>query len=127
MGYMQHHAILVTTWNSDAAEDIHEKVVEIIKAHKLHEEMVSTLSGVVVNGYRSFAVFPDGSKEGWDTSENGEEARDAIVEMLETYRYEDGSTAMDWVEVQYGDDNLNSYIVRHSDEEERMEVPGSED
>ena len=54
-----------------------------------------------VNGYLSFAVLPDGSKEGWDEAEAGERARDAIVAELRRWVYDDGSSPVEWVEVEY--------------------------
>lgn len=112
MGYMVHHAILVTTFDEQAAKVAHKKASEIF------DRLVSGITGIsesLVNGYHSFAIFPDGSKDGWEDSDEGDEHRAAFVAWLETQQYEDRSSRYDWVEVQYGDDNGKTMIINDSD------------
>jgi hypothetical protein len=77
---------------------------------------VSRIVGPAVNYTRTFMIGPDGSKEGWDISDCGDAFRNAFVAWLNAYRYSDGSSPLAWVVVQYGDDNGETLIVRHSDE-----------
>ena len=65
--------------------------------------MVSNVVSAVANGYASFAVLPDGSKEWWEESRKGDEARQAIIDWLERQAYEDGSNKFSWVEVSFGE------------------------
>lgn len=111
MGYIRHHAILVTTYNQDLAKKAYAK------AQGLFEEQVSQLAPPATNGYQSFmiVIFPDGGKEGWDTSEQGDSHRTQFIEWLEAQRYSDHSSSYDWVEVQYGDDNGETCIINDSD------------
>lgn len=111
MGYMRHHAFLVTTFDQGRAQAAHEKAMGIFG------QLVSELNESIVNGYYSFAIFPDGSKEGWGTSDQGDEGRALFRNWLELQRYEDYSSPYDWVwvEVQYGDDNRETRIVADSD------------
>jgi hypothetical protein len=74
---------------------------------------VSPLSPETMNGYQSFFIPPDGSKEDWDESEVGDDQRDKFIEQLKLMEYEDGSSPICWVEVQFGDDNNISSIIRH--------------
>jgi len=120
MGYMRHHGIMIT--GSDLHEDslfnkdnyltisiVHEKAKQIFP-----EKLVSDLQMSVMNAYKSFAIFPDGSKEGWSDSDEGENRRDAFIKWIQ------GDTRsrsfIDWVEIQYGDDERMTRICRHSDE-----------
>lgn len=110
MGYIRHHAIIVTggDWND-----------EIKKAHEFAMKLGCTVTEIVlspVNGYRTFCVVPDGSKEGWSESDSGDGRRDAFVAYCEGTRYGDGSGPLDWAEVQYGDEERETLVVRHSDE-----------
>lgn len=109
MGHMRHHAIVVTTWNHELIDQAHAKAVELGMS-------VSNVTSEVTNGFRSFLVAPDGSKEGWDQSDQGDQQRDAFIEWLDEQRYEDRSTALDWVVVQFGDDNRKPAIIRDSDQ-----------
>jgi len=108
MGYIRHHAIVVTSWDSGVASVAHMKAEEIgLKVTAAVE------SGV--NGYVSFMVCPDGSKEGWQASSDGDEKREAFKRWMLGTRYDDGSGPLNWAEVQYGDDNRETLIVDHSD------------
>jgi hypothetical protein len=60
-------------------------------------------------------VAPDGSKEGWDNSNTGDEQRAELVAWLESQRYDDGSTSLDYAEVQFGDDDNDARILRCGD------------
>ena len=104
MGYMRHHAIIVSSWDAKPLADAHQRAVPLFRPGQ-----VSAISPEMVNGIQSFAVFSDGSKEGWAESAAGDSARDALVEILD-----DGSTSVRWVEVQYADDDRETKIVRDS-------------
>lgn len=116
MGYMRHHAIIVTAVGAfeDAVREAWAMVEQAAHNHNC-PEILSPLSEVVTNGARSFALFPDGSKEGWPESDSGDSLRDEVVRILEGFRYEDGSSPLAWVEVQFADDELESKIIRDSD------------
>lgn len=107
MGYMRHHAIVVTGYepdNHDRVADAYGKAVSL-------GLNVSNVIESPVNGYRSFLVAPDGSKEGWDDSDAGDKRRDAFVDWLRSL--EDGWLA--WAEVRYGDDDGQAAVIRGSD------------
>lgn len=109
MGYMRHHAIVVT----DGGYGDHIELAE--EAATAHGCAVSPIVKSPTNGYRSFLVATDGSKEGWPESDTGDERRAAFLAWLETTRYEDGSCPLRWVEVQYGDDEGVTKVVSDSD------------
>lgn len=116
MGYMRHHAIIVTSSDKES----------LATARGVANGLFGTVSEIVpsiTNGYASFLVAPDGSKDGWNDSELGDGARDAFVNWLDTQRFADGSTLLNWVEVQYGDDEGDTHVVRHS--EERLQYEGT--
>lgn len=115
MGYISHHAIVVTdSGYGDFIDKAHARAVE------LFGPLVSGIIASKVNGNRSFFVAPDGSKEGWDDSNIGDIDRDRLITYLRTFEYEDYSTPLAWVEVQYGDDDLETVIIADSDEHARQ-------
>lgn len=106
MGTIAHHAIIVTG-SSESIERAREKAVEIFKVdpedHELFNRIMGhpVIAGVTnivasgVNGYDSFMVAPDGSKEGWGLSDEGDKRRKELLDWLEAQgRY-------DYAEVQY--------------------------
>lgn len=122
MGYMRHHAIIVTSslpdreMGADYIDLAHAKAVELGMS-------VTSVTDEVTNGYRSFLIAPDGSKEGWGESDAGDSRRAAMIEYLDSQRYDDGSSPLDWVVVQFGDDEMITRIIR-DDAEHRRENYG---
>lgn len=114
MGYMRHHAIVVTTYDRARATLARKEAAAIFGDDSVTGVVVST-----VNGMCSFLVPPDGSKEGWDESDAGDERRAKFVVWLDSTRFEDGSSPYAWAEIQYGDDNGETLVTRHSDEDHR--------
>lgn len=109
MGWIRHHAIVVTggEWGNTTISDAHEKARSVFP----------TVSGLLpsgVNGFKTFLIPPNGSKKGWPRSGAGDSRRDAYIEWLREQTYEDGSSPLDWVEVQYGGTGLGPGIVRYS-------------
>lgn len=110
MGYMIHHAI-VATFCGDVDQPIMEKV------HALLEGSPGvTTSETVINSYRtvSLVLGSDGSKEGWQDSEDGDTRRDDLVQLLRENDHRD------WVEVSFGGDepHLHTKLLRHGGESE---------
>lgn len=94
MGYIRHDAIIVTTWNKDRLQLAHQFAKDV-------ELPVSEIVEGWTNGYCSFLIAPDGSKEGWDDSNKGDEARIKLIEWIRA----NPSLYFDWVHVSYGGDN----------------------
>ncbi len=112
MGYIQHDAVIVTV--SGYANDRDFAPGPKVKAFResLPEEWRALVVGPVrsvVNGYDTYAFLPDGSKEGWRDSDQGDEYRSQFDSMwlrsvsAETSRW--SSTALGVVAV--------SVAVRH--------------
>lgn len=109
MGYIRHHAIIVTSLES-YIDKLYTKALEIFNPCQVGDIVVST-----VNEYFSFLIGPDGSKEGWNESWDGNDNRQKFIDYLETFRYSDNSSPIDWVEIQYGDDDGVTMIINDSD------------
>lgn len=114
MGYIKHHTIVVTGWQTEAVEEAREKAVEIFKK-SCEEEilmtgsniLVSEIIGGLVNSQNSFFIAPDGSKEGWGTSDNCNNARAAFLDWLEG-----SNNYCDYIEVVFGGDDEHESIIR---------------
>ena len=104
MGRMRHHAIIVTSWDRDCLDEARAKAQGLFR-------YCSAITGSGMNGNMSFLVPPDGSKEGWAESDVGDAARKGFVAWMNEQRYEDESTPLDWVEVEFGGDGGEAVIV----------------
>lgn len=104
MGHVRHHAIIVTS-NDYEIKKAYSKALEIFG------ENLSEITPITVNGYQSFLVPPDGSKEGWPESECGDDRRREFKDWLDSQAYEDHSTPFSWIEVYYGGDDNEPMIT----------------
>lgn len=109
MGYMRHHAIIVTGI-MPYIETAHRKAADIFGPRvqdPFHDSTpVTPITFRTINTYQSFAVLPDGSKEGWTQSDTGDEKHNEFIAFLE------GSSSVDWVEVQFADDGGDDRVIR---------------
>jgi len=108
MGYIKHHAIAVTSWDTTLIEKAHKKAITIF------DDRTSNIVESHINGYKSFFIAPDGSKEGWGDSDNGDEERELFIKWINKQAYEDGSNSLRFCEFFYGDDNGKSLVESHN-------------
>lgn len=102
---IRHDAIIVTCQNG----------VELATHRQLACDLGLDCSEIVcskMNGYLSFMIAPDGSKEGWDASDAGDDARAAWV------KFADERGEVDFIHVWYGGDVSDTpYIENHNNKE----------
>lgn len=121
MGYMRHHAIIVTAWDN-SIQKAHAEAIRLFHipptgpASYDRVAEVTDITPESVNGYRSFFIAPDGSKEGWGHSDTGDTARNAFVHWLMDAPKRD--QYFQWVELQYADESGHNHIVRSNQEDE---------
>ena len=108
MGYFIHHAIVVTSWSEKRTKEAHN-YARIIFAEL--NACVSEITPMVTNGYTSFFIAPDGSKEGWPESDACNEARDEFFKKINSL---DGF--VDAVEISFGGDepSVNTEVIRYN-------------
>lgn len=133
MGYMRHNAVVVT-FSDYILEPLHAKHlgIEPLDVEAFRESMPEEFRNLVVgpirsvtNGYVSWFFAPDGSKEGWDTSHEGDQWREKFIALF-THAYDDGSSAFDVVEIQYGGDYVRQFGAAVTvDFPGRLEADGS--
>ena len=121
MGYTRHHAIIVTADASNVVvnggvsekekfSNLHGEIADLAANARDMTHYVSEITPVSTNSYASFFIAPDGSKEGWTTSDNGDVFRDAVIGVLNE-RIASGLW-VSYVEVQYCDDEGDNRITR---------------
>jgi hypothetical protein len=100
MGTIQNDAIIVTGYKEEIL-NAHKKAMEIFNAdYDGHQEinLVSPRINHVINCDETFIVSPDGSKEGWDMSDEFNRRRNLYISYLKSRGYH-----LDWVYISYGE------------------------
>lgn len=105
MGYIRHNAIVATTWDRHGI-DAAATEARRIGLHVLGPDVAD------VNDWFTICIPPDGSKEGWEESDQGDEKRAAFRTWLASKVSEDGGYYFEWCEVAYGNDDMSAEIVR---------------
>ena len=100
MGYIRHNAIIATAWQAEAVTALTEY------ARNLGAEAL--VGGEVTNGYMTVCITPDGSKEGWETSSEGDERRAKIKQWMRDHA---DQLYFEWCEVAYGNDDAKAEII----------------
>ena len=77
MGYIRHNVIVCTFWDMKRAELCHSKAKEIFGKY------VTEITPESTNGYCAFMIPPDGSKEGWAESVDGDCRRERFRKWLD--------------------------------------------
>ena len=118
MGYIKHHTIVVTGWQDEKVKEAHSKAKELFDKHfeeePIHDggsRLVSDIIDGMTNGQLSFFIAPDGSKEGWETSNNGNSARKEFLDWMN----KSSDNYCDYVEVVFGGDDEHENIIRSKD------------
>jgi hypothetical protein len=87
MGMIQHDALIVTVQepykpaSPTPIEQAHALAVRLYATIGM-EQLVSPVVRGVMNGYASFFIAPDGSKEGWDDSNKSDQIRALFKQEL---------------------------------------------
>lgn len=96
MGYIAHHAIAVTASDKGNANTGRQKAESM-------GLQCTDIVGSNTNGYYSFLIIPDGSKEGWDASDKGNHARKEWCDWARDAYAQ--NVWLDWVLVRFGGDD----------------------
>jgi hypothetical protein len=111
---IRHHTIAITSADRAVLETLRMQIINIYKEKmeaKKGAQLVSPLVESLINNFCTFYIAPDGSKEGYDASEDGDVIRKLIIELINKLKQLDGENPVRFVEVFFGDDTTKSEIV----------------
>lgn len=115
MGYIKHHTIVVTCWDKAHLKAAQKQAKKIFKkAFKNNgilvsgDKLISNIVPGLANAQDSFFIAPDGSKEGWDTSDIGNDARAEFLAWL----FANDDNYCKYIEVCFGGDDSADDITR---------------
>lgn len=105
MGYFAHDTVLATSWYSDCPD------IEAFRQtlpEKWRPLVIGPIPGVVNFG-QFYAFLPDGSKEGWQDSHDGDKYRQQFIELFKDAKYPDVVT------VRFGGDYQAEFGKPHAE------------
>lgn len=110
MGTIRHNVIIVTcdSYNHKDMIKVHMKAVELFGM------LVTSITSTPTNGFLTFFIAPDGSKEGWGESNEHDIKRKELCDYIDTFAYKDGSSSFKYVDVCYGEtfDGNTTYVEK---------------
>lgn len=114
---IRHHTLVVTVHDQKLAEKLRLQISDLYKKNmeaKNGFQLISPIVASLIGGYYTFFIAPDGSKEGYDLSDDGDMIRTKVIELLESYKTNDATFPVSYVELFYGDDFLSPQVIRHN-------------
>jgi hypothetical protein len=118
MGFIRHDAIILTG-APRGLEPVRDRALQHFQGSCVR---VSEMTGTTMNNTASFLVAPDGSKEGWADSDEGDRLRAEFVKWLAV----DGPL-IDFIEVRFGGDESYEAWVRTPTDDEFRHVEAGRD
>ena len=117
MKNIRHHTIIITGNDKAKLERLRNEIINLYKEKmeaKKGFTLVSPIVDSLINNFCTFFIAPDGSKEGYESSEDGDIIRKYVIELLKKQKDADGEDLFRFVEVFYGDDNKECRILNHN-------------
>lgn len=81
MGYIRNKCIVVSGWGAKRVSTARDRAIAFYAENGV-EKLVGELVPHAVNGGAAFLIAPDGSKEGWGTSDQGDAAEAEFIAFL---------------------------------------------
>lgn len=112
MGTIKHHSIIVTGFDKIQINIVRTKAIELFTIENYdisdHSNLVSNIL-FGMNGYMSFFIAPDGSKEGWSDSDFCDNVRAEFIKWMDDNQKD---ICCDYIEIKFGGDDNYSKIEK---------------
>ncbi len=116
MRNIKHHTIIVTSHDQKTLQEIRNKLVELVKSNveaSNGSRIIGELVESLINNFYTLVVYPDGSKEGHETSDDADILRKKIVEYLTSFNQQHPERTVNFIEVFFGSDDGKAGMLNH--------------
>jgi len=113
MSQYKHHAILITTRDKKLIDELRIKVRDFFlkgMQAKTGINLVGDITPSIIGGFYTLVIYPDGSKEGYETSVEADKIRAKIIETIKEMNSKKGCEEIRFAEVSYGSDSEPSAV-----------------
>ncbi len=107
MKQYKHHAILITTRHRKLIDELRIKAKDFFlkgMQAKTGHTLIGEITLSIIGDFYTMVIFPDGSKEGYETSEEADNIRGKIIAAIKELNQKVGNQELSFVEVSYGSD-----------------------
>ena len=111
-----HHVITITVQDEQVCNFLRGEIIAIAKKRmqvKNPDTLLSNVQESLINNFFTFSFCPDGSKEGYETSVEADDARKDIIQLLTNFKNQ-SSSVIYFIEVAYGDLESSFQIINKS-------------
>ena len=115
MRNIQHHTIVITCNDRNVLESIREKAIQLYKSDmeaSNGSKLLTEIHESLINSYFTFFVIPDGSKEGYDASDDADIIREKLIAFIKPLALS-SDYHLSYVELTFGDDTGKAVILNH--------------
>ena len=117
MKNIKHHSIIVTSNDFSTLELVRKEIVFLFGKNmeaRQGEQLISPIIPSLINKFCSFFIAPDGSKEGYDASDDADLIRRKTLDFLNSLSERNGENAVRFVEVCYGADDQKAMVLSNN-------------
>ena len=116
MRNIKHHAIIITAHDLKLLQEVRTSIAEMVKQNIEASNGIRLLGEItesLINNFYSMTIFPDGSKEGHETSDDADILRKKITEYLNQLNKTNKENPVNYIEVYFGSDDATAGMLSH--------------
>ncbi len=105
MKQYKHHAILITARDRKLMDELKIKTKDFFlkgMQAKTGYKLIGEIIPSIIGEFYTMVIFPDGSIEGYETSEEADKIRAKIIDAIKEINQKKGSQEISYAEVSYG-------------------------
>jgi len=116
MRNIKHHSIIITAHDQEFIRQIRVKIIDLVKVGVEASngvKLIGEITESLINNYYTLVVYPDGSKEGHETSDDWDIVRKKIIDLLVLHNKNHPDNPVNYIEVSFGADDGKAAIVNY--------------
>ncbi|MCU0417563.1 MAG: hypothetical protein MUE33_10310 [Cytophagaceae bacterium] len=113
MRNIEHHALIITCNDLEVMQDLRTTITGLYKIHmeaSHGEKLITPIYESLINHYYTMSLIPDGSKEGYDASDDNDAIRSKVIQLLKEKSTSD-RYHLSFIEVRYGGDQEKKEVL----------------
>lgn len=113
MKQYKHHVILITARDRKLMDELRKKAKDFFLnglQAKTGFKLIGEITPSIIGEFYTMVIFPDGSKEGYETSDEADKIRAKIIDAIKEINHQKGTQEISYAEVSYGSDSETATV-----------------